>query len=145
VRFDAISPADRAQVDNYVRRTLEPPDPKLAPLHRSAARSAATGLTDLRAAVTDRSSGRRDHFRVRDLSEAGAFLYPKPVFEHALRPGTTVGVLLKRGGVSLIAEGTVQRAVVGGSLEAQLFPHGFAVAFDGTRPALDEIERLLRT
>lgn len=145
LRFEVISQADRMQIDGYVRRTLEPPDPKLDPLHKRAARSAATGMTELRASVSDETSGRRDHFRVRDLSESGAFLYPKPAFEHVLHPGSTVGVLFRRGGVSLLVRGTVQRAVVRGSLEAQLFPNGLAVAFGDSRPTQDEIERLLRS
>ncbi len=145
LRFEAISVTDRAQIEGYVRRTLEPPDTKLDPLHRRAARSAATGLGELRASVKHGESGRRDHFRVRDLSETGAFLYPKPAFEHGLRPGSEITVLLKRGGVSMTVEATVQRAVVRGSLEAQLFPNGLAVSFANGRPTPDQIELLLRT
>jgi hypothetical protein len=145
LRFEAISSVDRAQIENYVRRTLEPPDGKLDPLHRRAARSAAAGLGEIRAAVKDKATGRRDHFRVRDLSETGAFLYPKPAFEHVLRPGAAITVLFKRGGTSISVDATVQRFVVRGSLEAQLFPNGLAVTFSEGRPSSDQIETLLRS
>lgn len=144
LRFEAISVADRAQVEAYVRRTLEPTDAKHDPLHRKASRSTTTGLTELRASVKDTESGRRDHFRVRDLSESGAFLYPLPAFEHALRPGSAISVLFRRGGTSLNVEGTVQRTVVRGSLEAQIFPNGLAVAFDAGSATREQIEQLLR-
>ena len=54
-------------------------------------------------------------------------------------------MVLKRGGVSVAVEATVQRVVVPGSLEAQLFPSGLAVVFGGGRPSQDQFERLLRS
>jgi PilZ domain-containing protein len=146
VSFEAISDLDRHQVVAYVLRTLTPPDERIDPLERSrkATRSSSLSMTRLRALVMLPSSKRRDYFRIRDISGTGAFLYPKASFENRIKVGTRLQIRVAFRGGSVNLQARVHRLVIGHSLEAKLFPNGFAVEFDPPGIVETDLDRIIR-